>query len=197
MSWEIDKGWGQGDWKQILSRFTIELPQTMLGYLYSGARTYAGKVDKVKRFDGATFAITEYSKKNDGLSLGSFININDKGKVEGNTTNEFKNYLLSNPLYMHEYGHYLQSQYYGPSYLFYIGIPSIFSAAFSKQIEGEPTGITTHKGFYTEMEANILSKGYFGSNYGVNWNSPYHIWGKDYLYLGTTIETFYPTIKRW
>jgi hypothetical protein len=39
-------------------------------------------------------------------------------------------------------------------------------------------------------------KKYFGKYYGVDWDSPYHIWVLNYLYLGTTIETFYPTVKR-
>jgi hypothetical protein len=33
MAWEIDKGLFKGNFKQILSRFTWELPQTILGIL--------------------------------------------------------------------------------------------------------------------------------------------------------------------
>ena len=102
-------------------------------------------------------------------------------------------------MYMHEYGHYLDSQKFGLAYLPVVGIPSLISAMVSEQVSGEPDGVSTHGFFFSERRANKNAKKYFGENYGVDWNTPYHIWGEDYrnlLQLNTTIETFYPTKKR-
>ena len=184
MAWEVDKGLFRGDFWQIISRWTIELPQTILGYVYSGARTFSGDVDRVESFDGATFVISERAGKNNGLSLGSYININDIGRVEG----DFKDYILTNPLYMHEYGHYLQSQWYGLLYLPVIGIPSLVSAASSKEIDGDPFRRWTHAFFGPEMQANRWADVYFGSNYGVKWERQ--------RYRKGVIKDYYPWERR-
>ncbi len=113
---------------------------------------------------------------------GSYIFINNPGEVKGN----FKDYVLSDPLYMHEYAHYIDSQNVGPSYLTQIGIPSAISADKSKQISGEPKGVSTHDMYWTETRANRLAAKYF-ERYGVDWNRPYRY---------GTIETYYPTINR-
>ena len=98
---------------------------------------------------------------------------------------------------MHEYGHTIDSRLFGPAFLFGVGIPSIFSANGSKQIAGEDIGVSTHKMYWSEIRANKHAKKYFGENYRVDWNTPYHIWGDYYLqFYDTTIETFYPTKKR-
>jgi RHS repeat-associated protein len=182
-SWKILGGWFQGDWKQILSRMTWELPQTILGYGYLQIRNFGENVDRVDYFDGATFATKENSSGG-SVSLGSFININNSGKVEGS----FKDYILTNPLYMHEYGHYIQSREQGWGYLFTIGIPSLISAATSKKIENDPYDRWTHDFFGVEMEANMRASFYFGKHYGVDWHRQryrkgvienyYPIWGK-------------------
>ena len=116
----------EGKPNQILSRFTWELPQTVIGYMYSEGRVAFDKVDHVRFFDGATFVIRDSRSKEDGLTLGNFININSPDGVPVDHSGHFAPYL--NTLYMHEYGHYLQSQEYGWLYLTKIGIPSLKSA---------------------------------------------------------------------
>lgn len=91
-------------------------------------------------------------------------------------------------MFMHEYGHTFDSRLFGLSYLFAIGIPSIFSAGNSSQISGEISGVHTHDRYWTEMRANNRAKKYFGKHYGVDWNTPYR---------SGTYETYYPTIWRW
>jgi RHS repeat-associated protein len=151
----------QGSFKQILSRFTWESAQSNLGSAWLQWQNVLGNVDRVDYFDGATFATNEYG---DGpsVSLGSYIFINNSGKVEGN----FRDYVLSNPLYMHEYGHYIDSQHLGLSYLTQIGIPSARSAKNSKHNHG--TNLSTHDTFWAETRANRLAAQYF-SRYGVDW----------------------------
>jgi hypothetical protein len=43
---------------------------------------------------------------------------------------------------MHEYGHTFDSKLFGLSYLFGVGIPSIFGGA--KQVPNEPSGVLHH-----------------------------------------------------
>ncbi|MEP7093385.1 MAG: hypothetical protein ABI793_04940 [Flavobacterium sp.] len=77
-----------------------------------------GRVDSVQYYDGTTVVKTKgdyvpLSSKGFGVTLGSFI--------IGNNTIEA---VPSNPLFQHEYGHYLQSQKSGIAYLSRYGVPS-------------------------------------------------------------------------
>jgi hypothetical protein len=165
---------------------------TWTGYGYSRYRNFIGEVDRVDYFGGATFVTNENAGYNDGISLGNFINTN----IDHEITGDFDDYVTTHPMYMHEYGHIIDSRAFGLSYLFAIGIPSIISAGNSKQADGYDDGVSTHDFYWTEMRANRNAKKYFGKHYGVDWDKPYHIWGDKYLWKGTTIETFYPTKKR-
>ena len=93
----------------------------------------------------------------------------------------FDDYVKTHPLYMHEYGHTIDSRSYGMSYLFAIGIPSFISAIFARDIDSYTN---THDYKPYEMRANSNAKHYFGKYYGVSWASPY---GE------ATIEAYYPT----
>ena len=62
----------------------------------------------------------------------------------------------TNRLFQHEYGHYLQSQELGPSYLTKVAIPSLFSAYKARK---DPS--YKHKHFATEQDANIRAFKYF------------------------------------
>jgi len=162
---------------QLISRFTWEVPQTVIGLFYSLTRNTFGCVDRVDYFGGATFATNEGSKRNNGLALGNYININNKeaDRISGS----FTDYLLSNPKYMHEYGHYIDSQIYGLSYLFVVGVPSLFSAAFDDDVpiymwKGSfvynPHNLYKHDVRKYEMRANKRAAGYFKKYYGVDWS---------------------------
>ena len=128
-------------------------------------------------FGEATFATNENVRYNDGISIGNYININNSGKITGN----FDDYVLSNPMYMHEYGHTIDSRKFGLSYLFAIGLPSLISAANSTQIHGEPIGVETHDFKWYEMRANRNASKYFKKYYSIDWNA---------------YETYYPRTKR-
>lgn len=113
---------------QIFSRFTWEIPQTTIGYLYSGARNLANEVDRVEYFGGATFVINENAKGSRwGVSLGNFINANIRGGYDDDGLGIFG----EDGLYLHEYGHTFQSQRLGLFYIPVIGIPSLLSSTFS------------------------------------------------------------------
>jgi hypothetical protein len=83
---------------------------------------------------------------------------------------DFDDYVLSNPMYMHEYGHTVDSRLFGISYLFAIGIPSAISAGGSEMIsENNPNNLYTHDVYWTEIRANKRAAKYFRKYYGVNW----------------------------
>lgn len=108
--------WGRTG--ELLSRFTYQLPQTLGGFLTS--HTYntiglKGGVESVKYKYGATVVKTR-GENWGGVAQGSYI-------VGDNSINADAN----NPLFQHEYGHYIQSQKMGLAYYPRVGIPSIRS----------------------------------------------------------------------
>jgi hypothetical protein len=64
---------------------------------------------------------------------------------------------------MHEYGHTLDSQYWGVFYLPAIGIPSGISSWKSTEDE--------HHHYWTETRANNKASRYFKKHYGIDWLS--------------------------
>ena len=67
-------------------------------------------------------------------------------------------------MYMHEYGHYMQSQDYGFGYLFSVGIPSIWDLAFqggNNTIEG----YSKHSLKWFEIDASKRGKKHFEGKY--------------------------------
>lgn len=121
----------------IFLLYVWQLPQVIIGsivYLYYKHNikdTYNRGIVKyyfVKDFPG-------------GISLFPFIIISYKSMYNVNSIN-------------HEYGHYIQSLYLGPLYIFIIGIPSATWAFLYGRIIKE-----THNGyykFYTEKWADKL-----------------------------------------
>lgn len=142
---------------QLFSRFTWELPQTLVGWFYTLGRTLLGQVDRVDTLGGITFATKKTGKMGCmGVSLGSFVELWD-----GHWLNDGdKGLVLGNQLCMHEFGHTADSQRFGPFYLLVIGVPSLISAL----------GRGDHSAFWTEIRANRHAKRYFGQRYGVDWS---------------------------
>lgn len=155
--------WGlfKGSPKQILSRFTWELPQTFLGYEYSNYRLIVSDIEKVKYFDGATYVINQSNATTNGVTLGNYININTQESIPIDSDGRFAPY--TDGLFAHEYGHYLQSQRYGLGYLFSHGIPSIISAIKSKNKHETYKGnkYSKHNVFWTERDSNKKASVYF------------------------------------
>lgn len=136
---KISFGLFQGDFGQIASRFTWELPQTLFGYTWSHVSNWGWQVDKVSYWGGATVMSGDnWGKK--AVTLGSFIVGDHSISADPN-----------NSLFQHEYGHYLQSQSMGWAYLSRIGIPSLMSA----------DGSGNHSFQVHEQDANARAFMYF------------------------------------
>ena len=181
---------------EFTSRNSWEVLQTIAGYAYTQGRNIGGNVDRVDYLGGATFATRE-NHSGASVSLGNYININ----IDNEITGGFQDRVLSDPLFMHEYGHRRDSKIFGPTYLFAVGIPSAISASKSISIKGE--AYSTHDIFWTETRANRSAKQYFGKYYGVDWDrtSPYYPGGimrldvttNTWYYYSYTIEDNFPT----
>jgi RHS repeat-associated protein len=105
---------------QIFSRFTTELPQTVLGLVSSYGANLFGKMLDVNYKAGAT--VSKMRGLFGAFTLGSFV-IGDR-MISASPDNS---------LFQHEYGHYLQSQATGFLYLFKYAIPSLYSAAITNR----------------------------------------------------------------
>jgi len=130
--------WGR-TWETI-SRFTWQLPQTIIGLSYSTVSNWAWQVDNVDYWGGATVLSGNFWGHGGAVALGSYI-AGSRSLVA----------CPHNSLFQHEYGHYLQSQAFGWAYLPRVGIPSILS-------RGE------HNFHPVEQDANRRAFLYFNEN---------------------------------
>ena len=111
--------WGRS-W-ELFSRFTWQLHQTALGFFMAEEYNIWGNVTKVSTKYGATVITTpNLGDSGRAFTLGCFII--GASNVEA---------LPDNAPFQHEYGHYLQSQLFGPLYISMIAIPSLYSATFT------------------------------------------------------------------
>src|SRR5690606_2794959 len=75
--------------------------QQVAGYSYAQFDVITGSASRVDYFGGATFTTKENQTGDSGISLGNYISANIDGEVTGN----FREWILTSPLHMHEYGH--------------------------------------------------------------------------------------------
>lgn len=143
MAFKIDMGQFQGNFGQILSRFTWEAPQSAVGHLTASVINTVNAVKSVSYWGGAT-AVELYQPHWGAFTSGSFIN-GERGLYAD----------PNNTLFQHEYGHYLQSQSMGWGYLPRVGIPSLMSAM-------KKDGL--HKYQQTEQDANRRAFLYFNKH---------------------------------
>lgn len=83
------------DFGQIVSRFTWEYSQNIFGYELSQLRLVTEDIDHVEYFDGATYVVNDNSHSNKGITLGSFININDMDEMPVDENEDFAPRFIS------------------------------------------------------------------------------------------------------
>jgi len=151
-AWQIDKGLFSTDpdrttggqvW-QVASKFTWEAVQTGIGSIIAHGINALGKVNSVDHFRGVTTLDTDYDEG--AFTVGMYI-IGPKGFRP-----DFRDHL-----FVHEYGHYLQSQAYGPTYMPLIGLPSVTDYYLVDDDE-------KHETRWYEAQASILAANYFNDN---------------------------------
>ncbi|MFR2524578.1 RHS repeat domain-containing protein [uncultured Alistipes sp.] len=124
--------------RMSLSRSLWERPQQAFGYIYSHGRNGFRKGIDVSYFHGATVVNKANTSEHKGVTMGNMIN-------------GWNIYRDNSSMLYHEYGHVIQSRYFGPSYLFSVGIPSAIVAG-------------KDNGYWTEVMANRFSRDYFGQD---------------------------------
>ena len=139
-----------GSVKELFSRFTWQLPQTIGGF--GTAHTFntfglAGGVESVDYLYGATVLKTRNDRWG-GVTQGNFI-IGDRD-IEADA---------NNPLFQHEYGHYIQSQSMGWAYYPRVGMPSLFSKKYDRADLN-----SRHNYNPVEQDANVRAIQYFHDN---------------------------------
>ena len=131
---------------EVASRFTLQLPQEIMGNMAAHIDNLFNGVEDVSYFDGATIVRSKKGSlfDNGAFTLGSYIH----------GTNDLTTDLSSKngQWLQHEYGHYVQSQNFGLFYLPFFALPSLASATFGTAKQ--------HNGFYTEQGAN-----YYGNEH--------------------------------
>src|SRR5690554_1693802 len=151
-AWQILGGLGTTDKNksfggqalQLLSRFTWELTNTVAGFVTAESTNVVANVNWVDYEAGATVLNTDYYFG--AFTLGSFI-VGDADFKADRTDDDFQ----------HEYGHYLQSQTFGPGYLLGFALPSVVRAGLWNM--GVVGG--GYKDFYTERDADNRGFRYF------------------------------------
>lgn len=143
------RGWG----KQILSRWTWQLPQTVVGFIGAHGTNMIGHVNKVEYGYGST--VLQKTGDWGAITLGSYIIGDQSIEVDPN-----------NDLFQHEYGHYLQSQSSGPLYLFHYGIPSGYDALVNDYWD--------HTKHFSEQDANRRSVRFFSKYKDLKWDWYYN-----------------------
>ena len=137
-----------------LSRFSWEGLQTMVG---AGAGLFAATclhVDAIEHYGGTTvIRCWRKDKYWGGVCFGSVILGDCRIAAQP-----------GNALFMHEYGHTLQSRASGPLYLFKYGLPSVVSRHSKRQHNQHPV----------EQDANLRAFQHFGSSTNVDWSHERH-----------------------
>ena len=147
-AWKIDKGMLQGNLIQILGKWTWELPQSILGNVLAHSYNMLSDIEVDSNYGIVTIAgATGSSDNNRAVTIGHY----------SMGPNNYYPKFTDN-MFVHEYGHYIQSQYFGPLYLVCIGGPSLFGTTNNKEYK--------HRWF--EVNANVLAAKYFDTKYGKN-----------------------------
>ena len=148
---KIIAGLFKGNFKQTVSRFTRELPQTVSGCTASLVYNLFNGVKSVGYCENAV--VVESCASNWGaFTLGNYIN-GQRG-IAGDPNDS---------LFQHEYGHYLQSRAWGWAYLSRVGIPSLMSAGYNAG---------NHRFQPYEQDANLRAFIYFNDRIPGFYKSP-------------------------
>jgi hypothetical protein len=157
LGWEIDKGLFHTDpnkstggqiW-EVVSRLTWQLPQTLVGDLFVSSANAFGAVNNVTHNYGMT--AVDMGLDNSAVTIGFYT-----AGPSGYTAD------WSDHLFVHEYGHYIQSQQHGPAYLLTVGIPSLQSAILQTNDPNTPR----HHDRWFEADASYKAVAYFDKHYG-------------------------------
>lgn len=130
-------------------------PQTFIGFLLF---CFYGRCEHAV-YRGA---VVTYWGKREGLSLGLFIFLPSEAHISLTDVSQPRQ-DRSMHLHTHEYGHTIQSLFFGPFYLLIIGIPSLLWASFPPLARRWKEGERGYYSFITERFADRLAARFVSS----------------------------------
>lgn len=147
-SWKIDMGMFKGSFGQVMNKWTWGAANSLVGNLTSQLFNTIGQVDRITDMDGM-IALSGAFKGSSACTIGHY-SLGPKG---------YKATWKDN-LFVHEYGHYIQTQRMGVFMFPVVAIPSLFSAA---HITSDGGG---HRLRWFEQDASATAAHYFDKHYG-------------------------------
>jgi len=145
-AWNIDKAFLTGTPLSVLGKLTWNLPNMIIGNIIGHAVNMMGIADDVSQLDGAV-ALSRITEGGSAFTIGCYVFGPD------NFSADWRDHL-----FVHEYGHYIQSQWFGPFYLPVIGATSLASAA--------GLGGDDHRSRWFEVNASHRGSLHFDKFYG-------------------------------
>ena len=129
-----------------------ETPQSVMGNVSAHARNITGNVTNVEV--GLNYVLVNNRDADRwGFTLGTYIN-------SGGIVEDYKH----DPLFIHEFGHTVQSKILGPSYFFKVGVPSAMSAFFDYDTQIEHN----HDRTWFEINANQFGQIFYEPDYTIS-----------------------------
>ena len=154
-SFDITANLVQGKWNGLKNALLIDagiflqIPgwedrQTFMGNSISHFRNMIGQIDNVEISRGSVLVNqrTDDFWNQWGMTMGPYINS--------------KNITTGEDIYLHEYGHTIQSRILGPLYVSKVAIPSIMSAAYAYNIQRDYSYGNYHDQCWYEVWASRL-----------------------------------------
>lgn len=145
-AWNIDKGMVQGNFGQVLNKWTWSYPLSYIGNELANNLNMAGMVRNVTEMDGM-LALSGITSGTAAFTIGHYSFGPDNYEA-----------TWKDHLFVHEYGHYIQGQAYGALFIPIIAGPSLMSAA--------GIGGPKHDLRWFEVDASRKGAEYFDKKYG-------------------------------
>lgn len=150
-AWKIDRSIFRGSFTQVLNKLTFSAMNTGIGNIIAHGYNLFGHRGKATELEGV-LALPA------GLADGTAVTFGHYTIGPVGYTATYKDHL-----FVHEYGHFIQSMNYGNAYLYAVAIPSVLSAAGIDEKSGKP-----HKERWFEVDASRRGAKYFDKKYGPN-----------------------------
>ncbi len=147
-AWKIDMGMFKGNFGQVLNKFTYNKTNSLVGNIMAQGYNLFGHRGEVTYLDGIVALSNQLD--NSAVTIGHYTVGPNNYKAD-----------WRDHLFVHEYGHYIQSQIMGTSYLSFVAIPSGLSIDATSPLMG-----MTHDDRWFERSASKLGAKHFDKKYG-------------------------------
>ncbi|MGM9713244.1 MAG: hypothetical protein ACI3Y5_03880 [Prevotella sp.] len=123
-AWAIDMAMAGGGVGHVANKWTYGLVNSLVGNLVAHLWNLFGRIDRVSAY-GGVIALSGATPANSAMTIGHYA-LGPAGY-----TADWRDHL-----FVHEYGHYLQSLVMGPLFFPVVALPSLLSAWFTSRLCG-------------------------------------------------------------